>query len=193
MQTPTENDTVQSGSPTVAMPTARPTGVAVRTIDEPWMQTLSLVARLVLGGVMLIAGAEKISALPQFAISISNYQLLPLESVNIVALLIVWTEVTVGVLLIAGAAVRGSALVSGALLALFIVAILTAMARGLDINCGCAISEADLAAGNKGEQVGWPKIFVNLATLAAAIFLIYFPKSYLTIDRLIRRERELYG
>jgi uncharacterized membrane protein YphA (DoxX/SURF4 family) len=155
---------------------------------------LSLAARLVLGAVMLIAGAEKLTAMDTFAHSISNYQLLPLWSVNIAALLFVWTEITVGILLIAGAAVRGSALVSAALLAIFIIAVLTAMARGLEIDCGCALSKADLAAKAAGatpsatEKVGWPKVFVNLATLAAAIFLIYFPKSYLTIDSLLRRE-----
>lgn len=191
MQIPTDDRNL-SGSPTVVVPPAS----SVRqfpSADEPWLQTLSLVARLVLGGVMLIAGAEKVTALDQFAHAIANYQMLPLGMVNIAALLFVWTEITVGILLIAGAAVRGSALVSGALLVIFIIAVLTAMARGLEIDCGCLVSKADLAAGKKAtevEKVGWPKVFVNLATLAAAIFLIYFPKSYFTIDRLIRGERE---
>lgn len=193
MQIPSDRDRENLGAPTVvgtAAAIAVVTPIEARD-DEPWMMSLSLVARLVLGSIMLIAGAEKLTALEQFAHAIANYQLLPIATVNIAALLFVWTEITVGILLLAGAAVRGSALVSGALLAIFIIAVLTAMARGLEIDCGCFVSKADLAAGTKPsavDTVGWPKVFVNLATLAAAIFLVYFPKSYLTIDRILRGE-----
>jgi uncharacterized membrane protein YphA (DoxX/SURF4 family) len=189
MPIPSDFDRENSGSPTVVV-TAPPPSIGGRD-DEPWLQALSLAARLVLGSVMLIAGAEKLTALEQFAHAIANYQLLPISTVNIAAILFVWTEITVGILLLAGAAVRGSALVSGALLLIFIIAVLTAMARGLEIDCGCFVSKADLAAGTKPaaiDTVGWPKVFVNLATLAGAIFLIYFPKSYLTIDRVLRGE-----
>jgi hypothetical protein len=58
------------------------------------------------------------------------------------------------------------------------------MARGLQIDCGCFVSAKKATV----EQVGWPKVFEDVALLAAAIFLVYFPKSYLTIDGLLRRE-----
>jgi hypothetical protein len=58
------------------------------------------------------------------------------------------------------------------------------MARGLEIDCGC-FAPAD---GSAGEKVGWPKVMEDVGLLAAAIFLIYFPKSYFTIDTLLRRE-----
>jgi uncharacterized membrane protein YphA (DoxX/SURF4 family) len=152
--------------------------------EMPLMQTISLAARLVLGVVFLVAGAEKLTALDQFAHAISNYQLVPVSMVNIAALLFVWTEIAVGVMLIAGAAVRGNALVAGAMLLVFIVAILSAMARGLEIDCGCFVA----ADGSAGEKVGWPKIFEDVGLLAAALFLVYFPKSYFALDNLLRRE-----
>jgi uncharacterized membrane protein YphA (DoxX/SURF4 family) len=174
---------------------------------SPLLRTLSLLARLALGFVFLIAGAEKLTALDQFAHNIYNYQLLPMALVNIVALLFVWAEIVVGVLLIAGAAVRGSALVSGIMLLLFIVAILTAMARGLEIDCGCFVSAKDATAASApvtpggdstataaaaappaGEKVGWPKVFEDTGLLALAVFLVWFPRSWLTIDGLLRRE-----
>ncbi len=148
--------------------------------ERPAMQWISLAVRLVLGTIFLVSGAEKLSILTDFAHAIYNYKILPLSLVNIAALLFVWTEITVGILLIAGAAVRGAALVTGSMLVIFIVAILTAMARGLEIDCGC------FAEG--GEKVGWPKIFEDVAYLAGAIFLIYFPKSYFTVDRLLRAQ-----
>ena len=67
---------------------------------------------------------------------------------------------------------------------LFIVAIISAIARGLEIDCGCFGPSANGETAN----VGWPKVFQDVAWLAIAIFLIYFPKSWLTIDRLLRHE-----
>ena len=92
---------------------------------------------------------------------------------SIAAVTIAWTEMLVAALLYAGAAVRGAALVSGALLFTFLIAIFSAMARGLEINCGCF-------AGSE-QTVGWPKVVEDLALLAGAIFLIYFPRSYAMI------------
>ena len=148
--------------------------------ERPAMQWISLAVRLILGTVFLVSGAEKLPILGDFAHAIYNYKILPLSLVNIAALLFVWTELTVGIFLIAGAAVRGAALVTGSMLGLFIIAILTAMARGLEIDCGC------FAEG--GEKVGWPKVFEDLIYLAGAIFLIYFPKSHFTLDRILRKQ-----
>jgi uncharacterized membrane protein YphA (DoxX/SURF4 family) len=152
--------------------------------DSPPMRAFPLVARLVLGTVFLIAGAEKLTALDAFGHSIANYQIVPVALVNIGALLFVWAEIVIGVLLIAGAAVRGSALMAGSLLIIFLIAILSAMARGLQIDCGCFVSAQKSAV----ETVGWPKVFEDVALLAGAIFLLYFPRSYLTLDGLLRRE-----
>jgi len=151
--------------------------------DRPAMQWISLAVRLALGVLFLVSAAEKLPTLSDFGHAIANYKILPISLVNIAALLFVWTEMAVGVMLIAGAGVRGAAFVSGAMLTLFIIAIITAMARGLEIDCGC------FAPGKGGaEKVGWPKVFEDLAFLAGAVFLIYFPKSPLTLDRLLRRE-----
>ncbi|MCE2504380.1 MAG: DoxX family membrane protein [Chlorobi bacterium] len=152
--------------------------------EHPAMSWLSFGVRLLLGIIFLVSGAEKLGALDTFAHAIVNYEIIPYSLSNIFALLFVWTEIAIAVLLISGAAIRGAALVTSTLLVIFIVAILTAMARGLEIDCGCFAPDA----GIEPEKVGWPKVFEDLALLAGAIFLIYFPKSPFTIDRLLRRE-----
>lgn len=164
---------------------ANTTAIPVKpaTEDTPWLQGLSLAARLLVGFVMLIAGAGKLGAIEQFGHNIYNYGLLPLSLVNIAALLFIWVEITIGILLIVGAAVRGSALLSGLLLVLFIGAVLWAMSQGLEIDCGCFGN----ANGEGGTKVGWPKVLENIGLLAASIFLIYFPHSYFSVDNMIRR------
>ncbi|MDB5032770.1 MAG: DoxX family protein [Chlorobi bacterium] len=156
---------------------------AVRLADHPAMRWLSLGVRVVLGVIFLVAGAEKLVALPTFGHSIADYQLLPESLSNIFALSFVWTEIVVGVLLLAGVAIRGSALVTAAMLIVFLVAVISAIARGMTIDCGCF--------AGKSEPVGPKKVIEDLLLLAAALFLIYFPNSYLTLSRLLRREWEL--
>lgn len=152
--------------------------------STPTVKALSLGVRLFLGIVLLTAGAEKLTALDPFAHAIANYKILPLAMINIAALAFVWMEIVSGILLIAGAAVRGTGLVSAALLLTFIIAISIALARGLQIDCGCFAA----TPGATPEKVGWPKLMEDIGLLAAAIFLVYFPHSYFTIDRFLRRE-----
>lgn len=150
---------------------------------HPGIRTLSLVARIVLGVVFLVSGAGKLGNMEAFALAISKYELLPAAWSNVVAAFFVWSEIAVAVLLLTGAAIRGAALVTGAMLVTFIIAVLTAMARGLEIDCGCFAPDS----GAEPEQVGWPKIFENLALLAGALYLIYFPRSWVAADEAILR------
>jgi uncharacterized membrane protein YphA (DoxX/SURF4 family) len=143
---------------------------------SPALRILSLAARFLLGGVFLVAGAEKLGAMKTFGKSIAAYQILPEQLANIAALLFVWGEITVGILLIAGAFVRGSSLVTSGMLVIFLIAILAAMARGLDIDCGCFPGHP--------EPVGWKKVLEDIGLLAVAVYLIYFPKSYMTMESL---------
>lgn len=148
--------------------------------EHPAMRVLSLAARMLLGIVFMVSGADKLGALRTFGKSIAAYQILPEEISNIVALLFVWTEILVGIFLFIGVAVRGSSLVTGGMLVLFLIAIISAIARGLDIDCGCF--------AGKPEPVGIKKILEDLGLLAAAVFLIYFPRSYFSIDQVLLRE-----
>jgi putative oxidoreductase len=94
-------------------------------------------ARCVLGLVFVFASIEKIASPEAFAISVEAYRILPLSIINLFALLVPWLELLCGLFLIAGYHVRGSSLVATLLLAGFTLAILSAMARGLTIDCGC--------------------------------------------------------
>jgi uncharacterized membrane protein YphA (DoxX/SURF4 family) len=98
---------------------------------------LLLAARCILGIVFVFAAIEKIAAPEAFAISVEAYRILPLPVINIFALLVPWLELLCGLFLMAGHHLRGSSLVASILLAGFTLAILSAMARGLTIDCGC--------------------------------------------------------
>jgi putative oxidoreductase len=101
------------------------------------LKVFNLILRLILGGVFIAAGALKIWEPAAFATDIGNYRLLPHEAVNLLAITLPWIEVAAGLLLMCGIWRRASALVITVLMIVFLAAIGQALARGLDIRCGC--------------------------------------------------------
>ena len=116
--------------------------------------------RLVVGGAFVAAGALKIADSAKFAVDVSNYRLVPYELINLVAILIPWIEVTAGAFVLAGIWLRAAALVIANLTVIFFAIIVSALARGLNIECGCFGTIG-------GKNIG----LVNLAIDAMLLFL----------------------
>jgi uncharacterized membrane protein YphA (DoxX/SURF4 family) len=96
-----------------------------------------LVARLVTGGVWIVAGAIKLPDPSQSVQAVRAYQLLPSSVVPTVGQLLPMVEIVVGLMLVLGVLTRGAAVVSGLLYLAFIVGIASVWARGITIDCGC--------------------------------------------------------
>ncbi|MHB1397140.1 MAG: MauE/DoxX family redox-associated membrane protein [Trichloromonadaceae bacterium] len=94
-------------------------------------------ARLLLGGLFLYAGLIKGSDVTAFAGNVANYQLLPYSWNYLVAATLPAVEAIAGLLLVVNCRVRPAAVVLGALNLVFMVALVSVILRGLDIDCGC--------------------------------------------------------
>jgi putative oxidoreductase len=129
------------------------------------VKLFNFLLRLGLGGFFIYAGVEKIIDPAGFAQSIGNYQMLRHDLVNLFAITLPWTEVIAGLLLITGPWKRASALAIAFMLVMFLVAIGSAMAHGLNINCGCTGTVG-------GAKVGFQKLAEDTAMFAVAVWLI---------------------
>jgi putative oxidoreductase len=94
-------------------------------------------ARLVLGLLFLLAGATKIYDPGMFAIELERYQILPWEICVVSANYLPWIEVLAGLGLFIKSFDRGALLLITLLLCLFTLALVSALIRGLSIDCGC--------------------------------------------------------
>lgn len=94
-------------------------------------------ARVAIAGVFVLYGGSKIPLLEGFAASIHNYRLVPVEFENIIAITLPWIEVLAATALLTRRWLAGGALLSTAMIVMFLVAVVSAIGRGLDINCGC--------------------------------------------------------
>src|SRR4051794_13426299 len=154
----------------------RTTMTGVRwSVAGPWLATA---ARLVLGGVFVVAGALKVPDPAAAVRAVRAYQLLPEPLVGPVAFGLPAVEIAVGLALLAGVFVRTAAIASAVLLAVFIAAVGSAWARGLQIDCGCFGNGGQVAAG----QTAYPaEILRDIALLLAALALARWPRSRLAL------------
>lgn len=144
-----------------------------RSLRQQIFTGLDWTFRLLLAGLFLYAAWPKLLDPTEFARSITNYKVvLPIvgqDYVYLTAMFLPALEAVAAVSLFLPKFRRSAALIIAFLLALFIVLILQAVLRGLNIDCGCfGSSEASAALATK---VGWNKILENLGFLAAAIFV----------------------
>jgi uncharacterized membrane protein YphA (DoxX/SURF4 family) len=130
-----------------------------RVISSP---LLIRVCRIGIGLVMLAAALGKIGDPAAFSTQIHHYRLAPIGAENLLAILLPWVELLAGLSLVLGAHARSGAWLSAAMMAVFTLAVGTAVARGLDIECGC-FGTADAS------HVGGMKLAENLLLTGAAL------------------------
>ena len=153
----------------VAAPVAAPRAAA------RWVST---VARLVLGGVLLVAGALKVADPQASVTAVRAYELLPGGLVTVVGWGLPFLEAVLGVFLLAGIAVRPTALAAGLLMVVFIAAVASAAARGLSIDCGCFGGGGRVPPGQTAYAA---EIVRDLGLLALAGWLVARPESRLSL------------
>ncbi|MFC6082841.1 MauE/DoxX family redox-associated membrane protein [Sphaerisporangium aureirubrum] len=110
----------------------------------PWVTT---VARLVVAGVLIVAGWLKIGTPALSVQAVKAYELLPESVATAVGYGLPIIEIVVGVLLVVGLLTRAAGAVSALLMLAFVVGIASAWARGLRIDCGCFGGGGQLGAG----------------------------------------------
>lgn len=145
----------------------------------------TLVSRALVGGVFILAGVSKALAISAFAGEITAYQIVPAGIAQVMALVFPLIEILIGVFLILGLATRWAAAAAGGMLLIFIIAIISAMARGLNIDCGCFGNA--LGLGALRETVSWRKVFEDLLWLALSVHLFFVPTIF-SIDGLQKKD-----
>lgn len=125
----------------------------------------ALILRVLLGVIFVYAAWMKLrEPWALFAISIDSYQVLPLRAVELVARGLPWFELLLGVLLIAGAWRSVSTAAASLLLAVFFALMVRAMAKGMQIDCGCF---------GAGERLSWTTLLRDGALLASSLFVTW--------------------
>lgn len=131
---------------------------------------LTVVVRLAVGVTFIYASYYKIIEPGDFAKSIWYYHMVPGTFINLIAVILPWAELICGIFLILGVAYRGSVVLVGLMTVVFILAIASAMARGIDLDCGC------FKAARSSSESTWKSLLFD-AGLLVLLLQLYFSGS----------------
>jgi putative oxidoreductase len=123
--------------------------------------------RIALALLFIYAGLIKVVNIEAFANQIDNYRLLPYFTNALVAAILPWLEILCGSLLLLRFWRKGAALVLVTLNVIFLFAVVSALARGLDITCGC------FSLSDTGMRIDVTKLVENIL-LTAGAFVVYY-------------------
>jgi uncharacterized membrane protein YphA (DoxX/SURF4 family) len=140
---------------------------------------VGLLARLILGVVLIVAGGLKVSTLAASARAVRAFQILPYDFAGYVGYALPIVEIVVGLLLVAGLLTRASAVVGGLLMLAFIIGIISAWMRGLNIDCGCFGGGGTIAAAETQYGID---VLRDAGLLACAGWLVARPRTAYSLD-----------
>ncbi|MBV9281191.1 MAG: DoxX family membrane protein [Chloroflexi bacterium] len=157
---------------------------------------LLLGARVLVGGIFLIAGVAKVGSPGAFAEAIRAFHILPGDLVMPFARIVPWLELLVAAYLLAGFLTRVGALGSCLLLGSFVYALADSLATGnTNHACGCFGSGAGatpiLAFLAGGDTVTWWDVIRDLILIALSLLVLVRGAGALSLDGWLARRRDL--
>jgi uncharacterized membrane protein YphA (DoxX/SURF4 family) len=93
-----------------------------------------------------------------------------------------WIELFAGAMLIAGWRTRTASLLIAVMMLVFMGALAIALARGLDMSCGCFAAQ-----GAEEDPISRMTVLRDLAWLSLALFVFAFDRGLAGFDRWIER------
>ncbi len=120
---------------------------------------------LAIAAVFIYAGIDKIRDPLQFADSIAAFAILPAVLINLLAMGLPPFEIACGLLLIGPWTRRVGSLAVAVILVVFIIALSSALLRGLTLDCGC------FGAGAPSRPRMWLELALDAALLSGALFV----------------------
>lgn len=143
------------------------------------MQFAVTAARLILGALLIAAGALKFGHSADLASAIAGFRLLPPVAVALLALVLPPVEIFLGLYLAAGIFTRIAAIVAAGMFAVYAAAVASAVVRDIPANCGC-FGPHDSATAD------WPHVAFDLALAAIAAFIALRAPGALALDRRLK-------
>lgn len=118
-----------------------------------------------IGGLFIYAGALKAWDPVKFAADVQNFRILPWGVGVRLAFYLPWLEIICGVAVLIGWMRSGALAILTGLTVIFIVATISAQARGIDLECGCF--------GSATKNLSFASHMAILAGMLAALVILW--------------------
>lgn len=142
--------------------------------------------RWYLGYVFIYACLHKIAHPASFALDVATYEILPLFLINFMAIILPWVELVAGIQLVVGYKTRAAAVLISGMMVMFIIAVAIALAKGLDMSCGCFASQA----AQDADPISMLTVWRDTGWLVLSLYVFIFDGNPIGLDRLIARKKK---
>ncbi len=136
--------------------------------NEKKRKLLWQLLRIFIAVIFIYAGTIKIADPAGFAEQVDNYRILPYFFVTLVAVVLPWLELLCGILILVNRLFSVSVLILSILNFIFIIAIISALIRGLDISCGC------FSVNEQSAKIGIFKLIEDIVLFGIILLLFRF-------------------
>ncbi len=138
-------------------------------LQNSWIE---LAFRWILGLTFVYASYHKILAPADFAKIIYGYDLFPAIMINLIAIIVPFVELFIGLALIGGIYSRAAVLILNAMLMFFIIILSYNLLRGHEFDCGCFAPESSGFAATTEFT-----LFRDFVYLALGLHVFFFHRS----------------
>lgn len=136
----------------------------VELLDALHQPHVQLLLRLVLGGLLLLAGLAKLLDRGSFRAAVAEYEVLPAALERPFATMLPWAETALGALLVLGLGTTAAAALAAPLFLSFVAAIGINLARGRHFDCHCF-------GAVQSDPIGGTALLRSLLLVTAAIIV----------------------
>ena len=157
----------------------------IKDNQKAWMEICKIILvvsfRLILGYIFIYASISKIVNPLEFSNQIDLYKATPLIINNMIALIIPWIELLIGLGLILNRNIKGSIILSIILLIIFIILLSQAYYRDISLDCGCfgtASMKTDLELSADMLKRIWEDIIFLCMSLYLYFIYLFKQKEY---------------
>ncbi len=137
-------------------------------LDSPRGRIVLLALRVVVAGFFFASSITALQDPSELVESIGNYRMLPDSVIGPMAVGMPLLELLVGLALVSGVHARGASLVAAGMLVVFAIAMIQAIVRGIDLDCGCFGHVVET-------RVSWLTVLRNVALTIASLVVVMGP------------------
>lgn len=135
-------------------------------IKNKWSYYAEWFLRITFSIILIYAAWSKILNPFAFAENVSQYRIIGIELSLWTAVFIPYLEVVLAVCLLSGIWLKSAVWTNASLMFIFLILILQAFARGLDIDCGCFTQDGEA-------NINWLKLCENLLFFIGSLLLLW--------------------
>jgi len=146
---------------------------------------ISFIFRIIIGGIFLVSGLAKISDPVRLLFTLRDFKLFPEIIVPFTAIYLPWLEFILGLLIIVGLLYRTSSLMLAFLNFAFMLAILSVIIRGMEIDCGCFGLLADML--KIPDMADMKAVIRNLIFIGISIYIFKAKKTAFSLENYFKK------